>query len=313
VAMNANTGWDFCQDLTSTIRFAKPRAIQNAEFWPVNRDVVKPSDQGGAGFDVTQHDGLRDAIRSAIGQAAAGGDAFVDLDRIATNLYPASFDHSWQAVTCVENHDLVFAGRQQRVAKLADGSNSRSWYARSRTRVASGLLMTAPGVPMLFMGQEFLEDKQWNDSPDGGGLIFWQGLNSGEKPMVDYLRFTQELIRLRWRQPALRSDSIRVFHVHNQNRVIAFHRWLEGEGRDVIVVASLQETTYRNYAIGFPVPGRWLEVFNSDVYDNWVNPLVAGNGGAIDVTGGPMHGFEASCSIVIPANAVVAFAHDPGD
>jgi 1,4-alpha-glucan branching enzyme len=37
----------------------------------------------------------------------------------------------------------------------------RSWYARSRARVATGLLLTAPGVPMLFMGQE--------SSPTAGG------------------------------------------------------------------------------------------------------------------------------------------------
>jgi len=31
--------------------------------------------------------------------------------------------------------------------------------------------------------------------------------------------------------------------------------------------------------------GRWLEVFNSDVYDNWVNPIVAGNQGAVEASG----------------------------
>jgi 1,4-alpha-glucan branching enzyme len=28
--------------------------------------------------------------------------------------------------------------------------------------------------------------------------------------------------------------------------------------------------------LGFPIPGFWREVFNSDVYDHWVNPKVAG-------------------------------------
>jgi 1,4-alpha-glucan branching enzyme len=28
--------------------------------------------------------------------------------------------------------------------------------------------------------------------------------------------------------------------------------------------------------VGFPGTGTWREVFNSDVYDNWVNPVVAG-------------------------------------
>jgi 1,4-alpha-glucan branching enzyme len=50
-------------------------------------------------------------------------------------------------------------------------------------------------------------------------------------------------------------------------------------------------------------------VFNSDVYDNWVNPIVAGNGGGTVASDSPMHGLPASASIVIPANGFVVFAH----
>lgn len=78
----------------------------------------------------------------------------------------------WRSVQMVENHDLVYKEREPRIAHLADGSNARPWYARSRSRVAMGLLLTAPGIPMLFMGQEFLEDKQWNDTPDPANLIW---------------------------------------------------------------------------------------------------------------------------------------------
>jgi 1,4-alpha-glucan branching enzyme len=101
---------------------------------------------------------------------------------------------------------------------------------------------------------------------------------------------------------------VHAFHVHGQNRVIAFHRWLEDRGQDVIVVATLAEATWYNYGIGFPFPGTWLEIFNSDVYDNWVNPNVAGNGGSIIASGPPLHGFPASANIVIPANGLVVFA-----
>jgi hypothetical protein len=30
---------------------------------------------------------------------------------------------------------------------------------------------------MLFMGQEFLEDKQWNDNPDPAKLLYWAGFD----------------------------------------------------------------------------------------------------------------------------------------
>jgi 1,4-alpha-glucan branching enzyme len=161
------------------------------------------------------------------------------------------------------------------------------------------------------MGQEFLETRQWYWDPTWvNKLIEWSELEAGANERVNQLRFTQDLIRLRWDQPALRSDNVNVFHVHNQKRVIAFHRWLEGVGRDVIVAASLNEATWYGYSIGFPFSGAWKEVFNSDVYYNWVNPLVAGNGGGVVARGGPQHGFDASAGIVIPANAVVVFTRD---
>ena len=177
--------------------------------------------------------------------------------------------------------------------------------------MAGGLLLTAPGIPLLFMGQEFLEDKNWSDS-DKNLLIYWEGLES-DQSMQDHLRFYRELIALRRHQPALRGEAINVFHVHDANRVIAFQRWIVGVGRDIVVAASLNESTYWSYALGFPGPGRWLEVFNSDVYDNWVNPIVAGNGGGVDANGPPMHGLPCSASIVIPANGFVVFARDQGD
>jgi 1,4-alpha-glucan branching enzyme len=320
LSMNENSGWSFCSNLTDTLRFLKPRLLQNAEYWPSEyraprSSIVAPTNSGGTGFDVLQHDGLRIAIRGAIQQASQGQTAFVDFGAIAANLFPQDLPQPWQAVTCVENHDVVQAGRDLRIPALADRSNARSWYARSRSRFATGLLLTAPGIPQLFMGQEFLEDKQWNCDPaDSAHLIWWAGLNAGsDQAMVDQLRFTQDLVRLRWNQPALRGESVHAFHVHDQNRVIAFHRWLDGTGNDVIIVATLAETTWYNYAIGFPYPGPWVEVFNSDVYDNWVNPMVAGNGGGISASGGPLHGFQAAAKVVIPANGVVVFARFAAD
>jgi 1,4-alpha-glucan branching enzyme len=317
ISMNCDSGWTFCCNLTSTLRYVKPRLLQNAEFWPGEvgnypksaPTIVTPTADGGAGFDVVQHDGLRGAVRGAVQAASFGQSAAVNFDAIAANLYPQGFAHGWQAVPCVENHDIVKVGADLRIPALADGSNHRSWYARSRSRFATGLLLTAPGIPQLFMGQEFLEDKQWSWDPTAPNLIWWAGLNSGTDPaMVNHLRFTQDLIRLRWTYPALRGENVNPFHVHNQNRVIAFHRWLEGTGQDVIVVATLAETTWYDYGIGFPFAGPWREVFNSDVYDNWVNPIVAGNGGGIFASGPPLHGFLASANIVIPANGFVVFA-----
>ncbi len=308
---HSDHGWSFCQHLTATVRHAKPEALQNAEYWPVNPHVVRPTDQGGAGFDATQHDSLRDAVRDAIDQASWG--AQISMKAIADALPLHGFAHPWQAVTCVENHDLVYQGRERRIPALADRSDSRSWHARSRSRVATGLLLTAPGIPMLFMGQELLEPRQWHDSRSPEHLLDWSGLENGDRTVIDHLRFTRELIALRRRHPALRRGAVHAFHAHDDNRVLAFHRWIESAGRDVVVVVSLNDSTFWEYRLGLPLTGEWTEAFNSDVYDNYVNPQAAGNGGRVLADGGPLHGLPASAKIVLPANSVLVFIRDAGD
>jgi 1,4-alpha-glucan branching enzyme len=316
ISTGQGSGWEFCRALTSSLRSFRNRILQNSEFWAgrfsdipaSDLPVLAPVSAGGMGFDVVQHDCLRGVLRGAVAAASGGADARVSMASIAAALYPPAFDHAWRAVTCIENHDLVLAGREPRIAALADPSNHRSWYARSRSRVATGVLLTAPGIPQLFMGQEFLEDKHWDVDPNGRNLLSWTGIDAADSAMRDHLRFTRDLIHLRHDLPALRGDNVHAFHCSDADRVLAYHRWRDGTGDDVIVVVSFAETTYHDYEIGVPSAGVWTECFNSDVYDHWINPWVAGNGGGVRAVEKPMHGFAASAAIVIPANSVVVFA-----
>jgi 1,4-alpha-glucan branching enzyme len=86
-------------------------------------------------------------------------------------------------------------------------------------------------------------------------------------------------------------------------------------GRDVVVVVSLRESTFydHGYELGFPLPGHWHQVFNSDLYDHFANPCVQGNPGGISADGPPMHGLPHSAGITIPANSLQVFAKDLGD
>jgi 1,4-alpha-glucan branching enzyme len=169
---------------------------------------------------------------------------------------------------------------------------------------------------MLFMGQVFLEDKLWSDDPHRTGLfVWWGGLEGQDRHMRDFHRFTRDLLWLRRRQPALRSGPVNVFHINEADRVLAFHRWVPSAGRDMVVVLSLREQTFydRSYPIGLPLPGRWLEVFNGDYYDNYPNTSAQGNSGEIYADGPPLHGLPHSTGVTIPANGVLVFARDAGD
>jgi 1,4-alpha-glucan branching enzyme len=170
--------------------------------------------------------------------------------------------------------------------------------------------LTAPGVPMLFMGQEFLEDKYWSDWQGHPELLlWWAGVEGADRDMVDFHRFTRDLLWLRRRLPALTADGLNVFHVDEQNRILAFQRWVPGAGHDVVVVVSLNESSFDwgSYWLGFPSSGHWEEVFNSDVYDRFVNPNVKGNLGGVTAWPEPRHGLPASAGLTIPANSFMIF------
>jgi 1,4-alpha-glucan branching enzyme len=309
-------GDGFAQDLTATLRCHRPGVIQIAEYWDWDRARPVTAAPDGLGFDAALSDRLRDALRAVLAAAASGGDVPLALDRVRDALYPPpGFPAAWRAVHCLENHDVVRwdydaqRPRAPRVASLADPSSPRSWYARSRARVATALLLTAPGIPALFMGQEILEDRPWHDDVANWSqfLIDWSRAES-EAAQRDFLRFTQDLVRLRRRLPALCGEGIRVPQVHERDRVLVMHRWVEGAGHDVVVIASFNEATLDGYGVELPHSGPWNEVFNSDLYDHFPNPWVTGNGGRIDASGGAGRVYPATARVRIPANAVLVLA-----
>jgi len=314
ISNNQPDGRSLCRDITSTLRFIHPAAIQIAEYWEWDRALPVTPAPAGLGFDAALGDGLRDAVRGLLTQAAGGENAALDLDAVARAFNPLpGYDAAWRIVQCIENHDVTYVGHADaaRVAMLADPSDHRSWYARSRSRVSASLLFAAPGITALFMGQEILEDKLWGDDEQDhpGHLIWWQGLNSN-RVMADYLRFTQDLVALRRTQPALRGEGVRVSRVNNFDRVIVVHRWVAdgSPGRDVVLVASLDKRTKHSYGVGLPFGRQWRELFNSDYHDGFPNPTPIGNGGWIEASGPAIDGFGYSATITLPANGALFLA-----
>jgi 1,4-alpha-glucan branching enzyme len=123
--------------------------------------------------------------------------------------------------------------------------------------------------------------------------------------MGRFHRFMEELIWLRRVEPALRSETLSVLHVHEENRILAFHRWLPTVGRDVVVVASLNDNIFSSYELPWPIAGDWHETFNSDSYDDY---SANGNGGGISAYEAPRDGQPATARILIPSNSVLVFA-----
>jgi 1,4-alpha-glucan branching enzyme len=216
----------------------------------------------------------------------------------------------------IENHDLHKAGnddRKPRIAKLADGFNSRSWWARSRSRVANAMLLSAPGIPMIFMGQEILEDKYWSDNPTyySDTLVWWDGLNQ-QVEMQQHLRFMQDFLKLRRDRPGLTGRFSKAYQVHDLNRVLILHRGTGATSEDIVVVFSLNENSLSFYEIGFPSAGTWYEIFNANGYEPGQKIPLRCNGEQTEAGGPACHNMPASARITIPANGVLVFARSPG-
>ena len=102
--------------------------------------------------------------------------------------------------------------------------------------------------------------------------------------------------------------------MHDDNRVIGFQRWVEGAGRDVVVVVSLNESTYWSYAARLSRPGPLARGLQQRRLRQLGQPDRRGQRRQGSTpTGGPMHGLPCSAAIVIPANGFVVFARDRGD
>ena len=241
--LNPGTGFSFCQDITNTVRWKRPRSLQNAEHWPVASEITEAPPQG-AGFDVIQHDGLRISLRNAIAQASHGGGALPQLCRpsprtstptpsrrpgrpspaskimTSSRTAPISGLRDWLTYP-MRAPGMRAAGRalHRRCCCFRPASRRFSW-ARSFWRRSSGARSELPASYLV--GR----------------------LKLGRSSMVDHLRFMRDAIGARWTHPALRGSAARPFYVNETDRVIAIHRWLEGSGRDVVVVASLSDTTY---------------------------------------------------------------------
>ena len=62
----------------------------------------------------------------------------------------------------------------------------------------------------------------------------------------------------------LTGQNTEVYHVNNNEKVIAYHRWCDGRPDGVVIIVNFRNKTFENYAIGVPAAGSWKVRFNSD-------------------------------------------------
>ena len=250
-------GWSLLQWINNEMRASQPWKITIAEDLQNNEWITKDTGAGGAGFGSQWESAFVHPIRQAV---ITRNDGDRDMDAVRDALYHGYNGNATQRVIYTESHDEVANGHARVPEEIWPG-NASSWFSRKRSTLGAALVFTAPGIPMIFQGQEFLEDKYFQDTVplDWSKLTTYAGIH----------QLYRDLIRLRrnWfnQTAGLRGQNLNVHHVNNHDKVIAFHRWANGgPGDDVVVVANFANRGYDSYSLGFPRAGGWRVRFNSD-------------------------------------------------
>lgn len=250
-------GWSLLQWINSQVAQKYPGRITIAEDLQNNRWITKDVGAGGAGFG-SQWDAIFvHPIRQAVVTPA---DEQRSLAAIRDALCYRYNDDAFDRVIYSESHDEVANGRS-RVPQEISPDNPVGWYARKRSTLAAAMVFTAPGIPMLFQGQEFLEGEWFRDTVP----VDWDQRDE----FRGIVRLYRDLIRLRLNKDrfsrGLCGQFTQVHHLNEESKIIAFHRWDQGGAADdVMVVANFHHQPQDNYNIGFPVAGLWRLRFNSD-------------------------------------------------
>lgn len=250
-------GWSLMQWINREIQALVPGRVTIAEDLRSDARITQAIDQNGSGFTAQWDADFAHTIRAAVINA---DDQNRSLDSVRKALEARTNSDPFQRIIYSESHDEIANG-QSRVASEIDPHNPDSWYAQKRTTLAAALVLTAPGVPMLFQGQEFLEDGWFQDSVP----LDWHK----SETFCGLVKMYRDLIHLRLNQfgstRGLTGSGLNTYHENQADNVLAFHRWHQsGPGDDVVVIVNLSHQAHPNYRLGFPAIGTWRVRLNSD-------------------------------------------------
>ena len=252
-------GWSLMQWCNDEVDATQPWKFSMAEdmFNAPNDWITKDTGAGGAGFDAQWDAMFVHPVRAAVETV---WDTDRDMWAVRDAIVQSYNGDAFQRIIYTESHDEVANGRQRVPEDIWPG-NADSWYSKKRSTLASTLALTSPGVPLLFMGQEFLEDGWFDDDDplDWDRLALFPGIHALYRDLI-------HLRRDAWGTTAgLQGQHTTVHHVNNWDKLIAFHRWDQGgSGDDVVVVCNFKDQAWTDYTIGFPREGLWRVRFDSD-------------------------------------------------
>lgn len=287
---------DFIKQLNETVykNFPDVQVIaEESTAWPM---VTRPTYLGGLGFGMKWNMGwMHDTLH------------YFSKDPIYRKHHQNELAFTfWYAFN--ENfvlplsHDEVVHGKKSLLNKMPGDR----WQKFANLRLLFGYMFAFPGKKLLFMGDEFAQENEWDHEKS----IDWYLLNEDMHKSI--YKLVTDLNNFYIKEPLFALNDFNpnsfewIDYNDTKNSVISFLRILKDNNLTFILVCcNFTPVPRYNYRIGVPELGTWEEVFNSDaeVYGGSGH----GNFGMVNASKIKSHNYSYSISITLPPLGILFF------
>ena len=262
-------------------------AAEESTAWPM---VSRPVDWGGLGFGYKwnmgwMHDTLEYISKDPIHRKHHHG-------QILFGLHYAFFENFILPLS----HDEVVHGKRSILGRMPGDE----WQRFANLRAYYGFMYGHPGKKLLFMGNEFGQQNEWQHDHSLDWHLLDQPRHAGIQNLV------KDLNRLYRATPALHeldceAAGFEWLVTHDADRgVFAWLRKGRDTGARCLVIVNFAPEVYRDYRISVPFSGTWREVLNTD--SELYGGSNVGNAGAVRTLD---EGMIPEVSLVIPPLAAI--------
>ncbi len=197
------------------------------------------------------------------------------------------------------SHDEVVHGK----GALIDRMPGDTWQKFANLRTLYAYMFMHPGAKLLFMGNEFAQNSEWNYKTSLDWNLTALAPHHGMQQLI------KDLNRLYRKELSLSSLQFDVhgfewidFH-DTQNCTLSFIRRGENPKDFLIIVCNLTPIPHYNYWIGVPQQGTYALIFNSDAFVYWGSGFETSQ--VFETSHSAMHGRIHSIKLELPPLSVL--------
>ena len=157
------------------------------------------------------------------------------------------------------SHDEVVHGKGQLVNKFPGDR----WQKLATLRALYGFMWAHPGKKLLFMGSEFAQNDEWNESAGLQWYLTEYAEHQGIQKTVAELNSIYKSTAALWEKDTNPEGFTWLVGNDSAANVVAFARW-DDYASALVSVTNFSPVPHENYQLPFPNAGIWREVLNTD-------------------------------------------------